>query len=440
MDFPQLIRSRKSIRSFSGEPVSRELLENILEVATYAPTNCNQQLWNFTIVDEADTKERLIKDAASNTLIRRAPVIIVVSYDGWNYKEAIQGGALAVGHILLAATEYGLGSLPMNSYGADSKIKKILHIPDNQTICSFVLLGYPDEKSKTAPHVPRRDVKEVVHWGRFRNLGQIKYGYNPEEWTINDLISHQQFYCRKTFLGKEMDIMSEQERSLIRRELALLEGSVVDYFSYDGAYLREFSEKVSLTTVDLCKETAEYTVAAAKLTGREKIVSVYDFKKIPPTAVKTNTILFKLERLPADLRKDLYNNVHGDLIIVARKRNVFLLIFFFILRVFFGGDIRKTGIYTFFGPYQPISLSFVLNELKAAGFKDIHWSGYFPLPAIYEQFLQMFLQYKASDGSSYLHRERRSNIATRLLSFFLSLQGLGRFGRMGSVVVIKCRK
>jgi len=440
MEFLQLIQKRKSVRSFLDKPVSRDVVEKILSVATYSPTACNQQLWNFTVVDDTDTKEKLIKSASSSTLLRRAPTIIVVSYDGWNYKEAIQGGSLAVGNILLGATEYGVGSLPINSYGSDSKIKKILNIPENQTICCFVLLGYPDESAELALGVPKRDAKEITHWGKFSNKRQISFKYNPEDWTKEDLISHQKFYCRKTFLGKEMDIMSSYERELVRREIGSISGDVNDYFSYDGAYIREFPENINLTAVDLCEETSLYSSVSASLAGRKIRTEVFGVPSNSNTSDKINTIIFKTERLPAEFRRQVYENIKGDLIIIARKKNIFLSAFLFAIKFVFGDDVRKTGIFTFFGPYKPVSLNTTLKELRSAGFKDIKWNGYFAIPAFYEQIYQMFLQYVASEGTSYLHRDKRDTFMTRIISFILRSQGLKRFGRFGSVIVIRCQK
>ncbi|HEY4493698.1 MAG TPA: nitroreductase family protein [Candidatus Paceibacterota bacterium] len=437
-DFLDILHSRKSVRSFKPDPVPREVVENILDAAVYAPTNCNQQLWNFVIVENSETKERLIKEAASNTLIRRAPMLIVVSYDGWNYKEAIQGGALSVGHILTAATYYGVGSLPMNSYGADSKVKEILGIPDNQTICCFVLLGYPDDKAEVAKPVPRREAKEVTHWGGFRSKELPSYSYNPNDWTRETLVAHQKFYCRKTFLGKEMDIMSDYERLLVKKELDGLSGPVTDIMSYDGAYLREFPEVVNLTTVDLCPETSEYTIAAAGLSVRKVEKKVLDpAAPLPPVP---STLIFKLERLPKALRQEIFESVSGELVIIARKRNILLSFFFFVIKFLFGNDVRKTGIYTFFGPYKPINLDETIQLLRQSGFQHLEWHGYFPIPTFYEQVLQMVLQYRASEGSSYLHRQKRTNILTKLLGAVMHLQGFVRTGLLGSVVVIKCRK
>lgn len=438
MEFSSLVRTRKSVRSFLDKPVPRELIEKVIEVGTYAPTNCNQQLWNFTVVEDASIKEKLIKEAASSTLIRRVPVLVVVSYDGWNYKEALQGASLAVGHMLLAATDLGLGSLPMNSYGADTQVRRILNIPENQTICCFVLLGYPDDRAQAAPLVPRRNYKESIHWGQFDSKRQIPFTYDPDQWTKEDLINHQRFYCRKTVLGKEMDIMSTFERELVKKELSTLSGSVLDFMSYDGAYIREFPAGVKLTTVDLCPETAEYTQAVAKAAQKE--ISAKVLGDVGSLTHAASTLLYKLERIPVSVRKEIFSAAQGEFIIVARKSNPLLSLFFFAVKIVFGKDMRKTGIYTFFGPYKPISVGKTIDELRAAGFTDISWKGYFAIPTFFEQVYQMFLQYRASEGSSYLHREKRVNAITKLIAFLLKVQAFRNFGFLGSVAVIRCRK
>jgi hypothetical protein len=419
-------------------------------VAIYAPSNCNQQLWNFIVIDDQMTKEQLVKKAASSTLIRRAPVLVAVTYDGWNYKEAIQGASLAVSHLLLAAAYWGVGSLPMNSYGADNKIKKILGIPKTETICCFVALGYPDLKAKQAPIVKRRPVQEVIHWNHYSKRHLPPFTYQPNDWKLEDLISHQKYYSRKTIMGKEMDIMSKWDRDLIGVALSGKSGNVADLLTYDGAYLSQFDSRFRLHTIDLCKETSRYTKAAIETHDvKVNLCSQHIYQPGGKIALRKKldfaTSFYKAERVPDSLKQDLYRQVHGslkeggELFVVARKKNLFLSIFFFVIRQFFGKDLRRTGIYNFFGPYQPIRIGKELQLLKKAGFK-VSWSGYFLFPPFYEQIYQMMLQYIKSEGSSYLHRERRENLISRFLSGIIRLQGVKRVGLLGSGVIIRCQK
>ena len=450
-DFLEVLQARKSIRSFSDAEVPDSLLEKLLAAATYAPTNCNQQLWNFVVVRDAATKERLITEAAGNTLFRRAPVVIAVTYDGWNYKEAIQGASLAVGHFLLAAEYYSVGALPMNSYGADSKIHKILGIPESETICCFIAVGFPDERAADAPPVPRKPVGDMLHRERWSGIEKPPFTYDPEDWTLSTLIYHQCHYSRKTSLGKEMDIMGQGERELIHRTLAPLHGPFLDLLSYDGAYVREFPPG-KVTVVDLAPETSTYTRAAVALSLPPARQGDFVFQVYAPTgslgedSYRTATLLYKAERMSRTLRAELFAKTyaalqsHGTFVVIARKRNPFLSLFFLVVRILFGKDVRKTGIYNFFGPYAPVRVGKLRRELVAAGFANVTAHSFFAFPDFYEKLYEMFKQFIKSEGSSYLHREVKGDVVLTGITALLRFQGFRRVGLFGSVAVITCTK
>ena len=450
MDFFDVLRSRRSIRRFSHRKVSPAFVKKVVEAGTFAPTNCNQQLWNFVVITDDGMKERLVLEAASSTIIRRAPVVVVVLYDGWSYKEAIQGASLALQNMLLTATYLGVGCLSMNSYGSDEKIKSILNIPENQTICCFMLLGYPEEEQKNAPRVPRRSVDEVLHRETFsrRSSYQEYNSYNPENWSLESLREFQKYYCRKTFLGKEMDIMHHFEKDIVRRSLKSLKGKVMDLFSYDGAYLDLFPETVHVSTLDLCAETSEYTMSAVK--SKECLASfdsfgVYDENKDSFGIFDAVSLLYKAERLPRNLLKYVFKQSHnsltnnGGLLIVSRRNNIFFFAFYKFIKFLFGDDTRKTGVYAFFGPYHPLSVPIVKKDLVSAGFTNIQIRKYCVIPPFFEQAYQMYLQYKKSGGSTYLHRIPIMTPLTRFLGWLISVQGLRR-SMFGSIVVVRARK
>ena len=449
MDFIKVVKNRKSVRSFSDKPVTKEVVNKILDLATYAPTSCNQQLWNFIVIDSPEIKNKLVKLAASNTLFLRSPVLIGVTYDGWNYKEAIQGASLALGNILLAAQHYGLGALPMNSYGSESKIHQILKIPKSETICCFVALGYPDSKAKNSSLVPRRSFEEVTHWNSFDSRDCHTFSYNPNHWSLRNLVNHQKNYCRKTFLGKEMDLHNYMEKSLIEKVLSVKQGPFLDLMSYDGAYLSKFPEDAKITTYDLCKETAEYTKESVKLNENSRnIVYKYfsnDLKISENNQYQTISLLYKAERLSDKVLNKLffesYHNLkrNGQIVIISRKKNVFFSTFYKFLKFIFGRDIRKTGIYTFFGPYQPANPKKIKRMLRRNKYRKIVEREYFFFPPFFDQVYQMFLQYKKSGGSSYLHRLRRENSITRFISHLLRKQGY-RQSMWGSICVIEATK
>lgn len=61
--FFERIRRRRTVREFSDEPVSRELIEDCIRAAASAPSGANRQPWHFAVVGDAQTKRR-IREAA----------------------------------------------------------------------------------------------------------------------------------------------------------------------------------------------------------------------------------------------------------------------------------------------------------------------------------------------------------------------------------------
>lgn len=66
-DMLEWLRSRRSVRTFSAQPVDRDVLVRILEGATTAPSNTNRQPWRFTIVRSAAMRARIVEAVATKT-------------------------------------------------------------------------------------------------------------------------------------------------------------------------------------------------------------------------------------------------------------------------------------------------------------------------------------------------------------------------------------
>ena len=60
--FHDVLRQRRSIRAFSGRPVSREVIEGLVRCATTAPSGANKQPWRFVCVSKAETKHAIRLD------------------------------------------------------------------------------------------------------------------------------------------------------------------------------------------------------------------------------------------------------------------------------------------------------------------------------------------------------------------------------------------
>lgn len=215
MNFSTLIKARKSIRGFLPQPVSRELIDEIIEVAKWAPSSMNTQPWYVHVVTgeplelirqgntenmmkgvphqrdfsmkeeyEGEHRKRQVAIAvqlfeamniARDDKVRRtdwvmrgfrqfdAPVSLVLTYDKKLEPAAISQFDLgAFAHaIVLAAWERGLGCV-INGQGImqSSVVRQHAGIPDDQNIMICIAMGYPDE-SFVANHV--KSVREDNH-------------------------------------------------------------------------------------------------------------------------------------------------------------------------------------------------------------------------------------------------------------------------------------
>ena len=223
MEFTELIKARKSIRGYQQRPVPREVIEEIVNVAKWAPSSMNTQPWRVHVVT-GEPLERIRKGNTENMLagvppkrdfpmkeayegvhrkrqvdiavqlfeamgIARddkagrtdwvmrgfrqfdAPVSLVLTYDKYLEPAAISQFDLgALSHaIVLAAWERGLGCV-INGQGImQSKVvREHAGIPDDQNIMICIAMGYPDE-AFVANHVKavREDNANFVRYVGF---------------------------------------------------------------------------------------------------------------------------------------------------------------------------------------------------------------------------------------------------------------------------------
>ena len=114
-----MIKNRRSVRSFKDEMIPHDVLETILEAGTYAATGMNRQSPIILAVTNRTLRDRLsAMNAQILTLAGRdgsrdpfygAPVVLVVLADK-NVPTCIHDGSLVMGNLMLAASELGVGS------------------------------------------------------------------------------------------------------------------------------------------------------------------------------------------------------------------------------------------------------------------------------------------------------------------------------------------
>jgi nitroreductase len=169
-----VIKGRRSIRRFKrGEKVSEEDLKKILEAATYAPSAGNRQPWEFIIVENEDTKNKLAEAAYNQTWITEAPIIIVVCANeersASRYGErgrtlyCIQDTAAAIQNMLLMAHSLGYGTCWVGAFN-ENEVRRILNIPIGVRPVAIIPIGKPDEKPTMPPRIP---IQKLIHYEKY---------------------------------------------------------------------------------------------------------------------------------------------------------------------------------------------------------------------------------------------------------------------------------
>ena len=158
MDLFETIRKRRSVRNYTGEPIPRAHLEQIVEAARWAPSGYNKQPWEFVVVTRREVIEQL---AAAANWMDKAGAIVAVVIDP-TAKFWIEDGSAAIVNMLLAATALGYGSCWLEGYTLrmEDELKRLLNIPDSRRLLSLVPLGVPVEW----PEQTKKSLDEVLRW------------------------------------------------------------------------------------------------------------------------------------------------------------------------------------------------------------------------------------------------------------------------------------
>jgi len=178
--FDEVVRGRRSIGKVKDEPVSRELVEKLIEAAIWAPNHFRTEPWRFIVMTgegrrvlgeayvalasegwaELAEEERAKKYEAEIAKALRAPVVIAAVCSPSDDARALPQEELAAAHaavqnLLLAAHDSGLGAVWRT--GAPTyhpKMKQAFQLGEREELVGFIYVGYPDMQQPAATRTP----------------------------------------------------------------------------------------------------------------------------------------------------------------------------------------------------------------------------------------------------------------------------------------------
>ncbi|MGD8353789.1 MAG: nitroreductase family protein [Pseudomonadota bacterium] len=160
----KFIKQRRSVRSFTSEPVAEAVITDILDCGRLAPTARNVQPWLLGAVTDQELRHRISDVAEYGSFIRESPVCFAVFALG-DEKYYLEDGCAATMNIILAASAHGLSTCwvagDKKDYGP--VIGDLVHVPSRYKLVSLIACGYTEEKP--APH--KKSLEEVCFWNRY---------------------------------------------------------------------------------------------------------------------------------------------------------------------------------------------------------------------------------------------------------------------------------
>jgi nitroreductase len=161
MDTLEAIRTRRSIRRYTGDAIPKADLETIVDSARLAATGSNKQPWDFIVVTERGMIEQF---KVSGTWIAEARAVIVVVMDPVS-RWWVEDGAAAIENMLLASTALGYGAcwVEGDALPREELFKTLLGIPGKKRVMALIPIGKPAE----SPEKEKKSLKQVIHWEKF---------------------------------------------------------------------------------------------------------------------------------------------------------------------------------------------------------------------------------------------------------------------------------
>ncbi len=167
MSIYQTVISRRTVRDYTDEPVSEELVRRLLQAGRMSPSSSDSQPWHFVVVRERDTIDKLGEIAKQGPFLAGAPVVIAVCVADDAPRGHLDAGR-AIQQMEIVGWGEGLGTCFVGVRDAEQQVavKSLLGIPDDVELVSLLPFGYRQEGFKRRG-VRRKEMSTIAHRERF---------------------------------------------------------------------------------------------------------------------------------------------------------------------------------------------------------------------------------------------------------------------------------
>ncbi len=172
MELMDIILKRRSVRKYSGEEISDQVLDKILQAGLLAPTSRDLKPWEFYAVRDRDVLRKLsASKSAGGAMLAECGAAIAVFGDGVKADTWVEDCSIAMSFMMLMAEELDVGSCWVQIHfrtdasgnAAEDNVRRILGVDEKYRIAGILSLGVPAE-------APKPRCAEDADWGKVHRV------------------------------------------------------------------------------------------------------------------------------------------------------------------------------------------------------------------------------------------------------------------------------
>lgn len=162
-DFLEIIKNRRSVRRYKEALPKDDLIEKILQAASWAPSGLNNQPWRFLLLKDKKKKEAIAKFTKYADIIKGAPLVILIFMDtaeSYNRDKDLMAIGAFIQNILLAAFSLGLATCWLGEIlNKKEEVCRFLGIDEKLELMAAVTVGLSDEGRIKSTRKPLKELK-----------------------------------------------------------------------------------------------------------------------------------------------------------------------------------------------------------------------------------------------------------------------------------------
>lgn len=152
----ELMKSRRSIRRFTSDPVSEETITSILEAGQWSPSGKNNQPWRFAVTRNSTTREQLAALTKYSRIVNESQVCITILFHkptGYHREKDYMSIGACIQNMLLYIHSVGLGAVWLGEIlKSEKEVLEVLGLDDQYELAAVIALGHPDESAVKERH------------------------------------------------------------------------------------------------------------------------------------------------------------------------------------------------------------------------------------------------------------------------------------------------